>query len=114
MAEDQRYVDMDGMQERVDAAYKEHLDKVWGKVKADTNEVVETNQEVTALWGKAVQRDIDEEKKKVIADMEAEKARAIKEIEEKYGRKSTKLQVTKQEDEDADLKAMLRNINSRS
>lgn len=110
---EQKYVDMDGMQERVDAAHKEHLDKVWKKVTDDTEKVAEINREVTALWGKAVQRDIDEEEEKVIAEMEVERAKAIKQIEEKYGRKSTKLQIAQQED-DEDLKQMLRNINSRS
>ena len=108
------YIDMDGMQKRVDAAHKEHLDKEWDKVAKKTAGVVIKNQEVRALLGKSLQREIDEEEKKIVTEMEAEKNNAIKEIEEKYRRRSTKLQLARQEDEDADLRAMLRNINSRS
>lgn len=111
---DKNYTDTEAMQERVDARHRDHLNKVWEKVKKDSNDITEINQEVTALWGKAIQRDIDKEEREVLAIKEAEKAKAIKEIEDEYGRKSTKLQVAKQEEKDADLREMLRNINRRS
>lgn len=112
--DNKNYIDTEEMQKRVDAAHKEHLDKVWEGVSKKTEQVVKRNQEVQELMGKALQQEIDDEEKKIIAEMEAEKAKAIKAIEDKYGRKSTKLQVAKQKDDDADLREMLRNINSRS
>ena len=110
---EQKYVDMEGMQKRVDAAHKEHLDKVWEGVNRKSEQVIKRNHEVQVLMGKAIQQEINDKEKELIAEMEAEKARAIKEIEEKHERNNINLQVAKQMDDDADLIEMLRNIKNR-
>lgn len=111
--EEKKYIDMDGMQDRVDAAHKAHLTKISDEIKKQSENVEKRNDEVRALFGKVLQQEVDEEERKVIAEMEAEKTRAINEIEERYGRKSAEMHTAKHKDEDADLKEMLRNLNSR-
>lgn len=113
MEEKQKYIDMDGMQERVDAKHKDHLDSVWDGVMKKTDEVLDDNKKVQALFNKALQQELDEEERNAVKKMNADKEKALKEIEEQYGKKSTKAQVANQKDEDADLREMLRNIKYR-
>ncbi|MGL9865807.1 hypothetical protein [Enterococcus faecium] len=92
---EKKYIDMDGMQKRADAAHKEHLDKVWNEVQRKTEKVRNSNREVQALFGKAIQQEIDEEERNIIKKMEVEKTKAIKQIEDKFGSNCTKTQVAK-------------------
>lgn len=111
---EKKYVDMDGMQERVDKDHQEHLDKEWDKVIGKTEKVIQLNQEAEAIWDKSFQIEVDEEQKRLIAEMEKEKDKAIKEIEDKYKTKGMKNTIAAENDRDADLRAMLKGLNEQA
>lgn len=105
---EKNYLDIAGMQARVDAKDQEQAKQTHDNLQAMTNREKEKRSEISDLFAKAVLSEREEAEKKRAAEIEKEKAQAVKEIEERYEGQGVKSEESKQRD--AAWSRMLGNI----
>ncbi len=105
---EKNYIDLKGMQERVDAKFQAKVDKSWESFNKQQERAKKEQEEVNELFRKSILSERKEAEKKRAAEIEAEKAKAIAEVEAKYESQGVKSEKTKQRD--AAFKSMLGNI----
>ncbi|MGX6979144.1 hypothetical protein ACWN8V_07775 [Vagococcus elongatus] len=92
------YIDLKGMQERVDkknAEQAEQVRKNWESIRVKAEK---KRRDSTQLFMKALKSEREENEKKRAIEIEAEKEKAIAEVEAKYESKGVKSEHTKQMD----------------
>lgn len=106
---EQKYIDLAGMQERADAEFQAKVDESKKKYSDKKIEQSKKDREATqALWNKALQSEHDDAEKKRAAEIEAEKSKAIADVEAKYENQGIKSEETLRRD--SAWKSMLGNL----
>lgn len=104
---DKHYIDLESMQKRADADFQSR-DKSWESFNKQQERAKKEQEEANELFRKSILSERKEAEKKRAAEIEEEKAKAIAEVEAKYESQGVKSEKTKQRD--AAFKSMLGNI----
>lgn len=95
---DKKYIDLEGMQKRADADFQAKVDKSKEVFKRQQEHSKKEQEAIQALWGKSLQRERDEAEKKRAVEIEQEKAKAIADVEAKYESQGVKSDETLKRD----------------
>lgn len=105
---EKKYIDIEGMQARVDEENKKKSEQFRSHLTDMTKRNEQQQKKLSALFTKAAQSSREEAEKHRAVEIEAEKEKAAQAIEAKYEEQGVKSEQTKQTDEA--LKNMLRNM----
>lgn len=105
---DKKYIDIKGMQEKVDKENKKKSEQFRTSLNAQTERSKKKQDELNNLFAKAILSERKETERKRVAEIEAEKAKTIADIESKHERKGVKSEATKQKEKA--IKNMLANL----
>lgn len=96
---DKNYIDLEDMQNRADAEFQAKVDKSKEGFKKQQEHWKKEQEEVQALWAKSLQKERDEATKKRLAEIESEKEKAIADVEAKYESQGIKSENTLKREE---------------
>lgn len=96
---DKKYIDLEGMQKRADAEFQAKVDKSKEDFEKKQKQSQKEREAVQALWNKSLQIERNEAEKQRAIEIEQEKAKAIADVEAKYESQGVKSDETLKRDE---------------
>lgn len=105
---ERKYVDIEGMKERVAEQDRKRTEEFHAYLNRLTDKKIKQQNEMQSLAGRAAERESERAEKKRDTEIEKEKAKAIADIEAKYESQGVKSEETKQRE--AAWKSTLKNM----